>query len=271
MTVRRVVLLFLLATISVPVAGQGVDLRVDPVSDLNRRIDELEAEVRRLQAQLNEVYDLPQIRQLIAQEERRRQQEELDRQPLDVTLSVTGAPFKGDRNAPITILEFSDYECPACGAFAQRVQPDIFTDFVETGEAKLVFFDYPLQRHTKAFKAAEAAHCAGDQGKYWEMHDQLFENQQQLDEQLLSGHAESIGLDVDAFTVCLETGKFAEKIRARMAEASKVRLRGTPHFAIGYTRSEGDEVQILRSMSGASYQKIQMVIDELTSDEEGPQ
>lgn len=240
-------------------------MRVDPLADLERQVQELSDQVAQLQEQLAQVYQLPQIQQLIAQEEQRRQQEALEKQPLDVTLDVSGAPFKGDPNAPLTIVEFSDYQCPACGAFANRIEPQVIADFVDTGQAKLVFFDYPLQRHEYAFRAAEAARCAGDQGKYWEMHDQLYANQQQIGEQQLPEHAAEIGLDVEAFSACLDSETHADGIRADMAEAGRVRLRGTPHFAIGHTAGDGTEVRVVRAMSGGSYPKIQEVIDELTA------
>ena len=101
--------------------------------------------------------------------------------PGSVRASLADAPALGRPDAPVTLVEFSDYQCPFCGRFFSATLSTLKRDYIDTGKVRYVFRDYPLaQIHPQARKAAEAAHCAGDQGKYWEMHDRLFRNQKAL-------------------------------------------------------------------------------------------
>jgi len=122
---------------------------------------------------------------------------------------------------------------------------------VETGKIRYALLDLPLESiHKQAFKASEATHCAGDQGKYWEMHHRLFENQRALEP--WSGHAEAVGLDVGQFDQCMESGKHSKAIRAAMKEASKVGITGTPGFVIGVTdQTDPNKVKGLTFLRGA--------------------
>jgi protein-disulfide isomerase len=108
-----------------------------------------------------------------------------------VVLSVDGAPSMGNGDAKVTLIEFSDYQCSFCGRHFSQTLPRLMTEYVKTGKVKYVLRDFPLEPiHPLAFKAAEAARCASDQGKYWEMHDRLFSNQQALGPKDLPRHAE---------------------------------------------------------------------------------
>ena len=112
--------------------------------------------------------------------------------------------------------------------------PQIETNYIKTGKLRYALLDLPLERiHKLAFKASEATYCAKDQNKYWEMHSRIFENQRALEP--WSGHAEALGLDVDAFNGCMESSKHAAAIRADMKEASKVGITGTPGFVLART------------------------------------
>ena len=124
-------------------------------------------------------------------------------EPQNVVLSVDGAPSLGNGDAKVTLIEFSDYQCPFCGRHFSQTLPRLMTEYVKTGKVKYVLRDFPLEPiHPLAFKAAEAARCAGDQGKYWEMHGRLFSNQQALGPKDLPRHAEAVGLDVTRFQEC---------------------------------------------------------------------
>ncbi|MFQ5902498.1 MAG: DsbA family protein [Candidatus Binatia bacterium] len=141
---------------------------------------------------------------------------------------------------------------------------------METGKVKYVFIDFPLESiHSKAFKAHEAANCAGDQGKYWEMHDRIFTNQRTLEAKELSEHAGSIGLDLSTFEQCLNSGKHATEIRNDMAEGVKAGVRGTPTFLLGLTEPNGSsKVKATTIIRGAQpYTRFKQVIDSLL----GPQ
>ena len=121
----------------------------------------------------------------------------------------------------------------------------------------------PLERiHPLAFKAAEASHCAGDQGRYWEMHDRLFANQRSLEP--WEGHASALGLDVEVFQACLDDGEHAEAVRRDMAEASKAGATGTPSFVLAHTDPEDPtKVKGISFMRGAqAFPAFQAQIDE---------
>jgi protein-disulfide isomerase len=130
---------------------------------------------------------------------------------------------------------------------------------------KHVFMDFPLPMHSNAMKASEAGLCAGDQGKFWDMHDKLFANQQALKPEDLVKHAETLGLDTAKFKECLDSGKHAEEIKKRMAEGKKAGVTGTPAFLIGYIEPDG-KVKATKKVSGARpYAAFKTVIDELLS------
>jgi len=123
---------------------------------------------------------------------------------------------------------------------------------VKTGKLRYVVRDFPLEAiHPEAFKAAEAAHCGGDQGKYWEMHERLFANQRALAPGDLPGHAGSVGLDVAKFQQCLESGKHAARVRQNLADGQKAGVRGTPTFFLGVAEGGTGKVDVLRVIRGA--------------------
>jgi protein-disulfide isomerase len=138
-------------------------------------------------------------------------------------------PSKGPANAPVTIVEFSDFQCPYCsraeGVVTQVL--DLYKDKV-----RLVYRDYPLPFHENAVKAAEAAHCAGDQGKYWEMHGKLFANQAALDPKALKAHARDLKLDGSKFDKCLDSGEKAKLVEASKKAGEEAGVNGTPAFFV---------------------------------------
>lgn len=224
-------------------------------AELKAEVEALRTEVNRLKRDLKAIQDLPPIQQLLEQNA-----------PLNVTLDVSDAPYKGDKTAKLTLVEFSDYQCPACRSYATQSYNEHHAPYVESGQVKFVFMDFPLTRHQQAFKAAEAARCAGEQDQYWAMHDQLFANQQKLMPEDLLQYATMLGMNGVAFKECLDSGRHAESIRANMAEGRNVRLRGTPHFAVGYTRDGGNSVQIVKQLSGQPFSIIKEVVSELMAD-----
>jgi protein-disulfide isomerase len=137
---------------------------------------------------------------------------------------------------------------------------------VETGKVKFYFFDMPLESiHKRAFRAAEAAACAGLQDKFWEMHDLLFENSKALADENLQSYAETLGLDMVAFNGCLEDGKQADSVRKDMAQASKSGVRGTPNFWIGVADPKNpNKLLATRNLRGAkSFNDFKATFDEL--------
>jgi len=167
-------------------------------------------------------------------------------------VSIDGAAVKGDKNAKLTLVEFTDYQCPFCSRHYRDTMPQIVDEYVKSGKVKYVLREFPLESiHPMAFKAAEAAQCAGEQGKYWEMHDRLFANQNALAPAQLPGHAEAVGVNADQFKSCLESGKYATKVRKDLNDAQKAGATGTPTFFIGRTDPNGTDVRSVRKMVGA--------------------
>lgn len=152
-----------------------------------------------------------------------------------VDVAATG-PSKGPDNAKVTIVTFSDFECPFCS----RVNPAL-EQVMETyeGQVRVVFRDYPLAFHANAPKASEAGHCAHEQGKFWEMHDKLFANQKALQPAQLKGYAEEIGLDKAKFDACLDSGRMAEVVKKNMEDGEAAGVQGTPAFFVNGTMLSG--------------------------------
>ncbi len=152
-------------------------------------------------------------------------------QPPKVVVDATG-PAKGETTAPVTIVEFSDYECPFCG----RAEPTVKELLAKyPGKIRLVYRDYPLPMHPKAPKAAEAAHCAADQGgdaKYWQMHDKLIASNGKLDVPDLKAAARDVGLDGGKFDHCLDSGEKAKLVEMHKKAGDEVGVSGTPAFFI---------------------------------------
>ena len=140
--------------------------------------------------------------------------------------------FKGEKNAPITIVEFSDFQCPFCGRFYTETLPQLEQEYIKTGKVKLVYRHLPLSFHPQAHTAAQASECANDQGKFWEYHDLIFKNQQRLGEEPWNELAQQLNLDVSAFKTCLESGKYKQKVDRDNTEAAQYGASGTPTFFI---------------------------------------
>jgi protein-disulfide isomerase len=180
-------------------------------------------------------------------------------------MNVEGLPFMGERTARLTVVEFSDYQCPYCGQYARETMPQIVRDYVKTGKLKYISGDLPIEEiHPNALKAAKAAACAGEQGKYWEMHDQLFKNQNALGQGELSLHAQAIGLAVLPFQRCLFSEKYDARVREGREVAGVLGIRGTPSFVIGLTGPDGSKMQVLKVVVGfQSYPNFKEVLDRL--------
>jgi protein-disulfide isomerase len=157
-----------------------------------------------------------------------------------VRTSVAGAPVLGRASAPVTIVEFSDYQCPFCQRYFITTFPALKRDYIDTGKVRYVFRDYPLdQLHPYARKAAEAAHCAGEQAKYWEMHDVLFRNQKALAPAQLPEYARTVGMDGAKFDRCLSSGRHASRVEQGITDGAAAGVQGTPGFVVGETKAGG--------------------------------
>ena len=144
---------------------------------------------------------------------------------LDVSSLERGGHTKGSADAKVSIVEFSDFQCPACGAFYPTMNR-ITSEFPEN--VKVTYRHFPLRQHQYAQKAAEASECAAEQGKFWEMHDVMFENQSALTITDLAGYASRLGLDSAQFGQCLADGKYASKVASDLSYGASIGVDATP-------------------------------------------
>jgi protein-disulfide isomerase len=228
-----------------------------PTDDLRKDIQELRETLRAIQK------DLQEVKAMLARPP-------APPSPVNQIIDLGDNPARGDRSAKLTLVEFSDYQCPYCGQYVRATYPQIEAEYIKTGKLKSVFVDVPLENiHKSAFKAAEAAHCAGDQGKYWEMHDRLFENQKTLEP--WNAHAEAVGLEMAAFEQCMASGKFAPEVRRDMGEARKVGVTGTPAFMLARTDPASSKVRVLAALRGAQpFASFKAEIDRVLAAEAAP-
>jgi protein-disulfide isomerase len=181
-------------------------------------------------------------------------------------ISVAGAPFLGDADAKVTLVEYSDYQCPFCNRHHVNTMPELIKNYVDTGKVKFVMREFPLTSlHPRAVAASLAALCSGDQGKYWEMQDVLFKNQRQMDDAQIRSYAESIGLDTDSFVACMDEGKYNEQVQKDLAEGRGLGISGTPSFAVGLTDPEdSNKLNVTNVLRGAkSYDSFVAAIEAL--------
>ncbi|MBU0532880.1 DsbA family protein [Candidatus Micrarchaeota archaeon] len=176
---------------------------------------------------------------------------------------------KGSDSAPLVMVEFSDFECPYCKNFWSQTLPQIERDYIDTGKLQIVYRDFPLSFHPAAQKAAEATECADDQGKGWEMHDKIYENQASLGSTEASAivnfksWASELGLDRTNFDQCLDSDKYASEVQNDANDGAAIGIRGTPAFRLG--KRNGDEIL---EISGAQpYSIFQSTIEQLLEDD----
>lgn len=160
--------------------------------------------------------------------------------PKEVVVAFDDDPIKGNPKAPVTIVEFSEYQCPFCRRFHKEVLPKLEEEYISKGKVRYIFRDFPLRFHKKAVPAAIAANCAGEQGKYWEMNDFLFNNPDKLDIEAVTPSVGEIGLDQAEFETCVKKESHQAEIDKDLEDGRKYGVRGTPSLFIGKTGTTGE-------------------------------
>jgi protein-disulfide isomerase len=159
----------------------------------------------------------------------------MSEQTLDINLK-NGSPVLGSENAPVTIIEFGDYQCEACYYWFHNTRADIIDNYIETGKAKLVFVDLPFLGRDSII-AAQATYCAEDQGKYWDYHNTLYNFQEEIDngwasKDRLAAFAFNLEINLDEFNDCMDTAKYSKRVKANYDEAVKRGATQTPTFIL---------------------------------------
>ena len=181
--------------------------------------------------------------------------------PTTAKVATKDSPALGDPDAPITLVEFTDYQCPFCRKFYINTLSKIKEQYIIPGKVRLVLRDLPLGFHAKARPAAKAAHCAREQGKFWEMHDALFEGGGKLNSEDFTHFAEQIGVDDFPFQECMASSRHDQAIDRDIADAGKASIRGTPGFVLGKTTE--DEIQGSLISGAQSFSSFKSQIDRL--------
>jgi protein-disulfide isomerase len=164
---------------------------------------------------------------------------------------VAGAPVNGQPGAPLTLIEISDYHCPFCRRHVQQTQPQLYSEYVNTGKLRHVFIHYPIdQLHPDAYRSHEAASCAADQGKFWELHSKLFQKPARTVDEL-TAVAQGLGLDMTAYRACLDSGKHRDAVRASVERIQQLGILGTPMFLLGRTPQGSGPMTVLAKLEGA--------------------
>jgi len=179
-------------------------------------------------------------------------------------ISADNDPVIGNPDAPITIIEFSDFQCPFCAKFHIQTLPAIMNEYIEKGTVKLVFRDFPIQSiHPNAVPASVAAECANEQGKFKEMHDILFEKQNQWSNletiyaiELFNQYSSDIQLEQEQFSSCLSTAKYVKEIQNDLNDGRTYGITGTPGFFIG-----NEQIGFIELKGAQPFESFKKIID----------
>lgn len=248
---------YTLALIFVFAASSSFVMAADEVAVLN---DEIQA-LKQGQEQMQK--DLADIKKLL-QDGARAAPGQQGFSPKDIQLGDVA--YKGENDAVVTLVEYSDYHCPYCKRHATTVMPALTESYIDTGKVRFVMREYPIPNlHPRAEAASEAALCAGDQGNYWGMHDALFNDQKATTDESFQAMAAGLDLDEAAFSECMSSDKHKGQISADQIEGQKMGVSGTPSFVLGLTDPDDpSKVHLTKFIRGAqSLTAFSAAIDDL--------
>lgn len=185
--------------------------------------------------------------------------------PVPKYVDIETLPFKGNEDAPITLVIFTDFQCAYCAGLTMKTLPTLEKEYVETNQLKYALFMIANERrHPEAINAAVAAYCAGEQDKFWPMHDLLFATSAWINRDNIFKHAKMLGLDNEQFSHCFENGPYEKVIKENIAKAVKLNIRATPTLYFGFTPENGEPMLKKASLVGAQpYDLLKKVVDDL--------
>jgi len=210
------------------------------------------------------INELRQIRQLL-EKQKPAPQPGAPAAPERVKLKVGKEFALGKSDAPLVMVEYTDYQCPFCNRFHTTTFPELKKQYIDTGKIRFISRNYPLSFHPHAMKAAQAVLCAGDQGKFWQLKDALMTNSAKMSPELITSLARDASLDMGAFQACLDGGKHDAEIKAGIAAAEGVGINGTPSFVLG--RMNGEYLEGYKIVGAQPFASFDAVAKELLAGE----
>jgi protein-disulfide isomerase len=189
--------------------------------------------------------ELRQIRQLLEKQQAKPGQPQEEAPTRAKITDLSGVSMLGSKAAPITIVEYTDYQCPYCQRFHVTAFAELKKAYIDTGKVRFFSKDMPLDFHPNAMRAAMAARCAGEQGKFWELRDTMGANPNSLDLEHIVGFAADLKMDTNALRACIDSGKYKERVQNDVLEAMKIGANGTPTFVIGKSVGEGVDGELV--------------------------
>ena len=200
--------------------------------------------------------ELRQIRHLLEQQQAKAEDQQKDDAPKRAKLALKAVQMIGNKDAPLTMVEFTDFQCPFCKQFYSSTFAELKKNYIDTGKMRFYSRDLPLDFHPDAMRAAEAGRCAADQGQFWKMRDLMAANPDKLDLESLVADAGSLKLDVKNFRTCVESEKDKNGVQTDVLEAAKIGADGTPAFVVGKSTSDGvDGELIIGAMPYETFEK----------------
>jgi protein-disulfide isomerase len=181
--------------------------------------------------------ELRQIRQLLEKQQAGKADEK--QEATHAKVNVQGTPMLGSKDAPLTMVEFTDYQCPFCQSFHLKTFADLKKNFIDTGKVRFYSRDMPLDFHPNAMRAAQAARCANDQGQFWKLREVMSANPDKLDMESLVADAAGLKMDLNAFRTCVQSEKYKDAVQSDVMEAMRIGANGTPTFVVGKSTPEG--------------------------------
>jgi protein-disulfide isomerase len=248
----------LLLTIAVMVLAGGATLPARAQGITAKQADEL------LQQNREVLNELKQIHQLMERQQAGQARPAAGAPPPDDKVRVEikpGAYSIGRADAPLTLVEYTDYQCPFCRQFHIATFEELKKNYIDTGKLRYVTRNFPLDMHENAPRAAQAALCAADQGKFWEMRHVMIVNASQLQSQNITTYATDLKLDVDKLNACVTSGKYRAEVDQNMAEGRAAGVSGTPSFVLG--RTDKDAVDGVRIVGAQPYATFDSRLKEL--------